>query len=153
SFPMALGGRTFGSPAVLLLLALPQEARQLGGERLAGGDLALVVDELVDALLELGNVCGRVGVGGDGLADLLAVLLGRLLELLHVDVDVEQLAEAADERERGARARRERDVVRDGRPEADRRNTGFAARVVDDADDSRRAFVARRLETELGDER
>ncbi len=77
--------------------------------------------EHVDAPLELLDVGGRLGVGGDGLAHLLAVLVGRLLELGDVDVDAQQLAEAAHERERGARARRERHVVRHGRPEADRR--------------------------------
>src|SRR5919206_1710348 len=61
-----LSTRPFGTAAVLF--ALPKEARQLGGDRVARGDVELRA-ELVDALLELLDVGGRVGVGGDGLAD------------------------------------------------------------------------------------
>ena len=137
---------------LVLLLALAQVARQLGGERLAGRQIFGRLEH-VDAPLELLDVRRRLRVGRDRLAHLLAVLLRRLLELVEVDVDAQQLAEASHERERGARARRERDVVRHRRPEAHRRDARLAAGVVHDADDAGRALVARRLETELVDER
>ena len=57
-------------------LALAQELRQLGRERLARGQVVLVLEQLVDrvgAPLELLDVRLRLGVGGDGLADLLGV--------------------------------------------------------------------------------
>ena len=57
------------------------------------------------------------------------------------------------ERLRRARARRERHVVRHGRPEADRAEARRAARVVEDADDPGRPLVAGELEPELLDER
>ena len=62
---------TASSPS-LALLALAEEARQLGGERVARRQLALVL-ELVGAALELLDVGGRVLVGGDRLAHLLDV--------------------------------------------------------------------------------
>ena len=43
--------------------------------------------------------------------------------------------------------------MRHGRPEADRRNSGLAERVVEHTDDARRALVPRRLQAELLDER
>ena len=66
-----------------------------------------------------------------------------------VDVDLQQLGEPAHERERRTRARRERDVMRNSGPEAERRDAVAAARVEQDSDDAGRAFVARRLEPEL----
>ena len=68
-------------------LAVAQEPRQLGGERLAGRQVGLV-DQLVDRVrppLELLDVRRRLGVRGDGLGDLLGVDLLRLLELGQVD--------------------------------------------------------------------
>ena len=79
-------GRPAPSPRVLFLVALAEEARQLGGEALAGRELFGRFHH-VDAALELLDVRGRLGVGRDRLAHLLAVLLRRLLELGDVDVD------------------------------------------------------------------
>jgi hypothetical protein len=91
---------------LFLLVALAQEARQLGRERVARRQI-LFLAEQIDAAFELLDVRGGVGVGRDRFAHLLAVLVGRRLEVLGVDVELHQLAEAVDERERGARARRE----------------------------------------------
>ena len=66
--------------------------------------------------------------------------------------DAEQLREPVAERTRGARARRERDVVRHRRPEARRRDALVAAGVLEHADDPGRPFVARVLEAEALDE-
>ena len=74
-----------------------------------------------------------------------------LVELL-VSSGVEQRREPVDERLRGARRRRHRDVVRHRRPEARRREAGRAARVVEHADDPGRALVARGLQAELLDQ-
>ena len=68
----------------VLALALTQKPRQLGGERVAGGDVELLL-ELVGALLELLDVGRRLRVRRDRLAHLLGVALGRLLELGRVD--------------------------------------------------------------------
>ena len=137
-------------PAVVLL-ALAQVARELGGERVAGRKVLLLLD-LLGALLELLDVRRGLGVGGDGLAHLLGVRLARLFELVRVDLRLEQLAEPVAERERGARARRERDVVRHGRPQARRREARVLARVVEHADDPGRPLVARGLEAEALDQ-
>src|SRR5919199_5182472 len=99
--------------AAVVLLALAQVARQLGGDRVARGDVELD-PELVASLLELLDVGLRLRVGGDGLAHLLAVRLRRLLQLGRVDRRPEQLAQPPAERERRTRAGGERDVVRDG---------------------------------------
>ena len=69
--------------AALLAVALAQEARQLGGERVAGGKL-LLLDELLDrvrAPLELLDVRRGLGIGRDRLAHLLGVRLLGLGEL------------------------------------------------------------------------
>ena len=86
--------------------------------------------------------CG-LGIRGDGLGDLLGVDSSASSSSPSVDRHVEQLAEPVAERARGARARRERDVVRDRRPEADRRDPRLPAGVVEDADDAGRPLVAR----------
>ena len=116
---------------LVAVLAVAQEARQLGRERLARRQVGLVLDHLVDRVgppLELLDVRGRLGIRGDRLADLLGVDLLRLLELAELDRDAEQLAEPVAERARRARARRERDVVRHRRPEADRRDPRLRGR-------------------------
>ena len=112
--------------------------------------------QLVDRVgspFELLDVGGGLGIGGDRLGDLLGVDLLRLLELGDVELDPEQLSEALAERPRSARARRERDVVRHGRPEAHGGNSRLPAGVVQDADDARRPLVPRGLQPELLDER
>src|SRR5215211_1612028 len=93
------------------VLAVPfaEEAGELGGERVARGEIGLV--ELVRARLQLVDIGLGIRVGRNRTTDLLDVALGRLLELLHVDLDLEQRAESFAECERGSRARRERDVV------------------------------------------
>src|SRR3954471_4055271 len=102
-------------PAAVAALALAEEARELGGDRLAGDVLSR---DLVGALLELLDVCRGLLVGGHRLAHLLRVLVGGGLELARVDRGAEQRAEPVAERERRARARRERHVMRNRRPQA-----------------------------------
>src|SRR3954452_12961128 len=89
----ALAGWPLG-PFVLLVLflALAKEARELGGERVARREVVRSLEH-VDAPLELLDVLRRLGVGGNRFAHLLAVLLGRLLELGEIDVGLNQLAE------------------------------------------------------------
>src|SRR5215208_4085664 len=79
-----------GVAAVVVLLALAQKAGQLGGQRLARGDVQLVVCRRIDAALELLDVGRRVRVGSDRLAHLLRVLLARLVELRRVELHAEQ---------------------------------------------------------------
>ena len=79
-----------------------------------------LLGERVGALLELLDVRRGVRVGGDGLRDLLRVVLGRLGQLARVDLGAEQVGEPVAERQRRLRARRQRDVVRNRRPEARR---------------------------------
>src|SRR5204862_273161 len=70
--------------AAVPTLPVAQEARQLRGERLAGRDLLLVVEDL-RALLELGDVGGGLVVGCNRFADLLAVALRGFVELAGLD--------------------------------------------------------------------
>ena len=136
----------------LAVLAVPlaQEARELGGQRLARRDVLLV--ELVRPPLEILDIGLRVRVGGDRPGHLLGVALGGLTQLLDVDLDPEDVAEPLAESERGARARRQRDVVRHRGPKARRRELALLARVMEDAHDPRRAFVSRGLQAQPLDE-
>ena len=138
-----------GRAVSAVLLALPEEARQLGGEGVAGGDVRLV--QLVDPPLELLDVRSSLLVRGDRLAHLADVRVGRLVELLGVDLGAEQLGEPHAQRARRLRRGRERDVMRHRSPEARRGDVRLPARVVDDADDAGRPLVARGLEPELLD--
>jgi hypothetical protein len=144
------------SVVAVLGVALAQEPGQLGCERVARRNvfLMLLEVELVRPLLEAGDVLGRLArlVAGDRLRDLLDVGLLGLGELRRVHGDVDQLAEPIAERAGGARARRERDVMGNGRPEARRRQPLLATRVLEHTDDPGRAFVARMLEPEAGHE-
>ena len=69
-----------GVRRLLAGFSLAQEPRQLRGERFAGRQVLLVVDQL-GALLELCDVRRRLLVGCDRLADLLGIPLGRVVEL------------------------------------------------------------------------
>src|SRR5205814_7470523 len=121
------------------------------GERLAGRDLLLVVEDL-RALLELGDVGGSLVVGRNRFADLLAVALRGFVELAGLDRRAEDVTEALAERERGARAGRQRHVVRHGSPQRDGRDVGDVARVVQDADDPGRPRVPRALQADALDQ-
>src|SRR6185295_11228307 len=70
-----------------------------------------------------------------------------------IDLDPEQLPEPVTQRAVSTRARRERDVVRDGRPQARRRHTLAAAAVLEDADNPGRTLVAGVLKPEALDQR
>src|SRR3954470_2068666 len=70
---------------VATLVFLAQEARQLCGEGVAGWEIGLL-RELVDATLQLLHVRGRLLVARDGLAHLLRVGIGRLVQLVRVDI-------------------------------------------------------------------
>ncbi len=133
-----------GSSAVAVPLA--QEPRQLGGERLAARKLAALGERLdrVGSPLELLDVGLRVRVRGDRLADLRRVLLLGLVELRRLDRRADEIGEPDAERLGGARAGRERDVVRHRRPEAHRAELGGAAGVVEHADDPGRALRSAR---------
>ena len=98
------------------------------------------------------HVRGGLLVRRDRLAHLLAVALRRFLELGRVDLRPEDVAEPLAERERSARAGRERHVVRHRRPEANGCDVRAVARVVEHADDPGRPFVARPLQAELLDQ-
>src|SRR5439155_13243235 len=89
----------------------------------------------------------RLRVRGDGLRDLLRVRVDRFLELGGVDLGAEERAQPLAEGKRSARARRKRDVVRNGGPQTRRIEALPAAGVVDHADDARRAFVTGHLQT------
>ena len=104
---------------------------------------------LVGAALELAHVAADLLVGRDRVRDLALERDGLLRELRHVEVRVEQQREAREQRERRLGVGRLRDVVRDGRPQARRRDAGFLAGVVHDADDAGRALVGRGCEAEL----
>src|SRR5439155_26049365 len=107
--------RRFGRAAfglVAAAFALTQEARELGGKRLAGRKTFVVVEEL-RPLLQLGDICGRLVVRRNRFADLFAVELRRLIELARVDLGAQDVAQTLAERERGPRARGKGDVVRD----------------------------------------
>src|SRR5207244_4960552 len=95
---------------------------------------------------------GRLLVGCDRLADLLAVTLGRLVQLLRVDLRPDDVGEPLTQREGRARAGRKRDVVRHGGPEADGLEPRLRTRVVEDTDDPRRPLVPRALEAQLLDQ-
>src|SRR5207237_1189047 len=114
--------------------ALAEEPGELGGERVPRREVSALL-ELVDPLLEILDIRRSFLVRGDRLADLLLVAPGRLLELLDVDPDTDQVAQPLAEGDRAARARGQRDVMGHRGPEARRRNPGPLARVVEDADD------------------
>src|SRR6266540_1717648 len=132
-------------------LPLAQEACELGGERLARGQVFLGI-ELLGPLLELGHVSGRLLVRCDRVRDLLAVPLRRLVELGNVDRRSEDVSEPLAQRERRTRTGREGDVMRNRCPQAHRWDARIATGVVQDPDDSRRTFVAGALETEALDQ-
>ena len=93
-------------PGVVAVLgvALAQEARQLGGERVARRQVLVLLEvELVGAALELRDVGRRLLVGGDRLGHLLGVGLLRLGELGRVD---RRRRAAAPSRSQSARAAR-----------------------------------------------
>src|SRR6266545_262397 len=92
--------------AAVAPLAIAEEARQLGGERLAR---EVLLREIVASLLELLDVCRSLRIGRHGLAHLLGVRLRCFLQLGRVDRGAEERAEPVAERQRSARARRERD--------------------------------------------
>src|SRR4051812_11403457 len=116
--------------AAVAALALAEEARELGGDRLAGD---VVSRDLVGALLELLDIRRGLLVGGDGLAHLLRVLVRGGLELARVDRGAEQRAKPIAERECRARARRERHVMRNRGPQTDGGNSAAVEGVVKDA--------------------
>src|SRR4051794_33146794 len=76
-----------GTVPVVLLLALAEEARELGREGIARRQVALV-RQLVGPALELLDVGGGVLVGRHCLAHLLDIRLALHLELARVDGDV-----------------------------------------------------------------
>src|SRR5438046_5821005 len=126
-------------PAVATL-TLAQEARELRCQRLARREVLLVLEQL-STLLELVDVRLCLVVGRDRFGHLLAVALRGLLELGRIDLRPEYAAETLTQRQRGTRARRERDVVRDGGPQTDRRNVGAVASIVEHTHDAGRSFV------------
>ena len=126
----ARGGRRRARSSSRRLLALAQEARQLGRERVARRDVLRLVLELVGAALELLDVGGRLLVGRDRLAHLLDVDSSASSSSLVSIRSPSSSASRSHERPRRARGRRQRDVVRHGGPEARRGDARRAARVV-----------------------
>ena len=112
------------------------------------GHLELLAERVAPGL-ELVHVRLGLLVLGDGGAHLELVGVGGALEVREVERRPEQRAQPLGERERGLRAGRERDVVRDRGPEARGGDPGLAAGVVQDADDAGRALVARGREAQL----
>ena len=91
--PWAAGRRSRGR-------AESGSARRRAIRRSADRPRRVVVHHLVDrvgAPFELLDVGGRLRIGGDSLGDLLGVDLFRLLELVQVDLDAEELAKAVAE--------------------------------------------------------
>ena len=76
---------------------------------------------------------------GGHLVDELLPLVGLLGQVGQRHLDVEHLLDPVQQRERRLRVRRLRHVVRDRRPERDRRDAGPHAGVLQDADDARSA--------------
>ena len=138
-----LGGALALGPAVATL-ALAQEPRQLRCEGVTGGKLLLVVQQLgtLARAPRRTRPSRRRTRPPRSPARCSAPTPPRAPRYRS---HTEHVAQPLAERERGARARRERDVVRDRRPEADGRDARAAAGVVEDPDDSRRALVARTL--------
>src|SRR4051812_29196367 len=95
---------------VVAVLAVAQEARELGGDRIARRQVGLLRD-LVGTTLELGDVGRRLLVGGHRFAPLLLVGVRSLVKLGGIDIRLEQLRKPIDERLRRARRRRQRHVV------------------------------------------
>ena len=83
---------------------LPEEAGQLRGERLAGGEFVLLLEPVCPPL-ELADVGLGLLVRSDGLAYLSLVDLARALELGEVELRAEELAEPGAESVGRARAR------------------------------------------------
>ena len=102
-----------------LVALLAQEALELLGDRVAAGDVLLrEAGDLVLLLLEPLDHLLDLGVGGDGLGDLLLEGGGGLLELGGLDGDPDHALEPAQQRQAGLRVRDGGGVVGDGGPEA-----------------------------------
>ena len=145
-----VSGRSNGS-----LAALAQEALELAREHVAGRERARVgaARLLVGGALEPLDERLHVRVELDGAGDL-ALVVGRgVLEVGRVDGHADERLQPAQQRERALRVRRDRDVVRDGRPQRGGGQAGVGEGGVEDADDARRALVGRRLQREPLDQR
>src|ERR1019366_4732277 len=134
-----------GRLGVAGVAALAQEALELAGDAVPRRDVlvgvaALVLGELLEALDERLDV--RIALHRE--PDLALVVDRTRPPFAYVDRNPDQALELAHERQRGLGVRRGRDVVRDARPEARRRDAAPRARSVQHADDPRRALVAGR---------
>ena len=135
-----------------VVLALAQEARELGGDRVArtadpprrparrpgARDPATYADVSSSVATASLTCCAYASAASSSSA---------------VSTSAPSRSpEPVDERLRRPRRRSQRDVVRDGRPEARRLEAGARAGVVQHADHPGRPFVARCLEAELVDQ-
>ena len=146
--PRGGGGALLSSP-----LALSQKARKLGGERVARRDRPPALDSWPSAAPAPRRTPRSRNRIATASLDLLRVGLGRLARLDTSISDVEQVARAVHERLRRARARRQRDVVRHGGPEAHRRQAALRGRRRGGRRRSRSGPRSARLSAELLDER
>ena len=145
-----LPDRLPGGRALALVAALAQEALELAREHVAGRERARVgaAGLLVRGALQALHEGLHVGVELDGAGHLRLVLGRRVLEVRGVHGHADEGFEAPEQRERALRVRRDRDVVRHGRPQRGRGQAGVGERVVQDADDPGRALVGRRRQRE-----
>lgn len=117
----------------------PQVPLELPGDRLAG---RLRQVRGVPRLLQRLDVLGHLAVLRGELVDAELPGAGVLGEFTERDAQVDEVLKAVEQGEGGLRVGWLRDVVRDRRPEADRRNSRVRTGLLEDAHDARRALVA-----------
>ncbi len=130
-----------------LRIAAPQIALEFAGDGLTGRLRQLGG---VPGLLQRLDVLGDLAVLGSQLVHAQLPGAGVLAQLAERDADVEQVLQPVEQRQAGLGVGRLGDVVRHRRPQAHRRDARVGARLLEDADDARGAFVARLLQIEPG---
>ena len=119
--------------------AAAEVALELAGDLVAVG---LGQVDLGGPLLERAHVLDDLVVLVGHLVDGLDPVVGLLRQRAERHGQLEDLLDPLQQRHGGPRRRRLRDVVRHGGPEADRRQPGLHAGVLEDAEDPGRALVA-----------
>src|SRR5262249_16123992 len=146
----AMGGCSVRAVAGLVLAKEPLE---LGRDGVAGRDLVADPElglPIVHCFFELLDIGAELPVLLQKHADTLLPFPLGLLERGQLDVGVEDGGQPLHEGQRGLRVGRDREVVGDRGPEADRAEARPVGRVVQHADDARRAFVLRGGQAQLG---
>ena len=122
-----------------LALATPQVALELGRDRIAAGlrQLGCVLH-----LLQRRDVLGDLGVLGSQLVDAALPRPGQLGQFTKIEGGVQHPLQLGEQRQRGLRARRVRDVVRNSRPQCEDVHTSARQGVAEYADDAGRTLIA-----------